>query len=307
MASLRALECLVAVADTGSITQAARLLHLSQPAISHQLAGLERETHTELLHREPRGVKLTSAGRAAVTDARRAVEAAASAVRAARAAGAATGGTLRLACAQSLTVALLAPVVRDWHRARPDVEISLRESAVAEDMYGYLESGEADVLLMPGPVSEHLTSTAVADEEIVVTAAKDHPFAQRLSVELGDLDGERLVHFAHENGLGSWLDWSLSQAGVRPEVVMRTAVTTAAPHLAAAGLGIAVTPVSAVSAGFPGMVRSFSPRWIRQLVAVTPAAPDPLTARFVAQVRARGVRVPRDVQSQLTAGDAPAR
>ncbi|MGN9813456.1 helix-turn-helix domain-containing protein [Micromonospora sp. BQ11] len=56
MASLRALECLVAVAGTGSITQAAQLLHSSQPAVSHQLATLERETVTALLRREPGGV-----------------------------------------------------------------------------------------------------------------------------------------------------------------------------------------------------------------------------------------------------------
>src|SRR3989337_642070 len=100
MASLRALECLVAVADSGSITQAARLLYSSQPAVSHQLAALEREAGTALIRREARGVRLTPAGRAAVVDARKAVEAAASAVRAARAAGEAGGGSLRLACAQ---------------------------------------------------------------------------------------------------------------------------------------------------------------------------------------------------------------
>src|SRR5690242_17891943 len=110
MASLRALECLVAVADSGSITQAAQLLHSSQPAVSHQLASLEHETRSVLLRREARGVKLTPAGRAAVADARRAIDAAAAAVRSARAAGEATGGTLRLACAQSL-VSVLAPVI----------------------------------------------------------------------------------------------------------------------------------------------------------------------------------------------------
>ncbi|MET0698029.1 MAG: LysR family transcriptional regulator, partial [Mycobacterium sp.] len=75
MPSLRALECLVAIADTGSITQAARLLRLSQPAVSHQLSMLEREAQTILFLREARGLKLTPAGRAAVGDARQAIDA----------------------------------------------------------------------------------------------------------------------------------------------------------------------------------------------------------------------------------------
>ena len=302
MTSLRALECLVAVADSGSVTQAALLLHSSQPAVSHQLAALERETGTTLLRREPRGVRLTPAGRAAVADARRAIEAAASAVRSARAAGEATGGSLRLACAQSL-VSVLAPVVREWHHRYPEVAITLRESTSAEDLHGFIDSDEADVALMPAPQPDRFTATVVADEEIVLAAPTDHPIARQPVVRLRDLDGVRLVHFAPENGLSTWLDRSLIEAGARPETVMRTSVTAAAPQLAAAGLGVAVCPVSAISAGFPGAVRSFSPRWIRQLAAITPAAPDPLAARFIASLRSHGVQVPRDVRTQL-AGDS---
>jgi DNA-binding transcriptional LysR family regulator len=80
---------------------------------------------------------------------------------------------------------------------------------------------------------------------------------------------------------------------------MRTSVTAAAPQLAAAGLGVAVCPVSAISAGFPGAVRSFSPHWVRQLVAVTPTTLDPLAARFIANMRRHGVQVPRNVRTQL--------
>ncbi|HEY1971784.1 MAG TPA: LysR family transcriptional regulator [Pseudonocardia sp.] len=299
MASLRALECLVAVADSGSITQAARLLHSSQPAVSHQLAALERETRTILVRREPRGVTLTPAGRAAVADARRAVEAAASAVRSARTAGEAAGGVLRLACAQSLSVPLLAPVIRQWHRRYPQVAITLRESTAMDEILGYIDSDEVDLALVPAPVPDRFTTTAIADEEIVLTAPTGHRLVRQPTVRISDLDGAPLVHFAPENGLSIWLDRSLTRAGVRPEPVMRTSVTTAAPQLAAAGLGVAVSPVSAVSAGFPGAVRSFSPRWTRQLVAVTPAALDPLAARFVANVRTRDVRVPSDVRTQL--------
>ncbi|MET8005418.1 LysR family transcriptional regulator [Nonomuraea glycinis] len=303
MASLRALECLVAVADSGSITQAARLLHSSQPAVSHQLASLERETGTVLLRRDPRGVRLTPAGRAAVADARRAIEAATSAVRSARAAGEATGGSLRLGCAQSL-VSVLAPVIREWHRRHPEVAITLRESTAADELHGFVDSDEVDLALMPAPVPGRFTITTVAEEEIVLTAPTGHPLAEQPTVRLEDLEGVPFVHYAAENGLSAWLDRSFARAGVRPEPVMRTAVTTAAPQLAAAGLGIAVCPVSALSDGFPGEVRSFSPRWVRQLVAVTSADPDPLAARFIRNLRNHGVHVPHGVRTQLAA-DSP--
>nr|WP_221382245.1 LysR family transcriptional regulator [Actinoplanes polyasparticus] len=299
MASLRALECLVAVADTGSITEAARLLHSSQPAVSQQIAALERETRTPLLRRESRGVSLTPAGRSAVADARRAIDAAASAVRSARAAGEAKGGSLRLVCAQSLTVPLLAPVIRAWHRHHPQVAIGIREAVTPDGLFDSVDGEDVDVWVLPGPADGRFTATVIAEEEIVLTASKDHRLAGRSSVELPGLDGEDLVHFAPENGLSRWLDRSLSVAGLRLKPVLRTSVTSAAPQLAAAGLGIAISPVSAVSAGFPGVVRSFSPRWTRQLVAVTPGEPDPLAARFIADLRTRGVRVPRDVKNQL--------
>jgi hypothetical protein len=81
----------------------------------------------------------------------------------------------------------------------------------------------------------------------------------------------------------------------------------AAPQLAATGLGVAICPVTAISAGFPGAVRSFSPQWVRKLAALTPAKPDPLTARFISDLQSRGVHVPGDVRDQLTNPEAPAR
>lgn len=303
MPSLRALECLVAVADTESITRAAKLLHASQPAVSHQLAALERETKTTLIVREPRGVKLTPAGRAAVADARRAVEAAASAVRSARAVSQLAGGSLRLACAQSLTASLIAPVIRLWHRRHPDVAVTLREAARIQEFLGFIDADEVDVVFVPLPVPDRYMTTPVAEEEIVLAASTSHRLAEHSTVRLKQLEGARIVHFAPENGLSDWLDKSLAEAGVRTETVMRTSVSTAAPQLAAAGLGVAICPVSAVSAGFPGVVRSFSPHWVRELVAVTPGECDPLVSQFISDIRRRGVRVSSDVRAQLVGGE----
>lgn len=301
MVSLRALESLVAVAEHGSITRAAEALHSSQPAVSQQLAALERETRTQLFLREGRGVRLTPAGRAALADARRALDAAAAAVRSARVVGEGASGSLRLACAQSLTVAFLAPVIHRWLQSGSAVKFTLRESTSMDVLLQVLDDDEVDVTFAAAPTSvpDRFTITPVTDEEVVLTMTLDHHLSQQPTVRLDQLDGVPLVHFAPENGLVSWLDYSLAEAGVRPDPVMRTAVTASAPQLAATGLGVAITPISAVGDGFPGAVRSFSPRWFRQLVAITPSAPDPLAARFIGELRARGVQVPRGIRQQL--------
>lgn len=76
MVSLRALECLVTIVEHGSLTKAAAVLHMSQPALSHQIAALERELGTQVIERLARGIRPTAAGLAAAAEARIALTAA---------------------------------------------------------------------------------------------------------------------------------------------------------------------------------------------------------------------------------------
>ncbi|WP_345607020.1 LysR family transcriptional regulator [Pseudonocardia adelaidensis] len=305
MPSLRAFECLLAAADLGSVTSAARHLHLSQPAISHQLAALEREAGTALLTRDRRGVRLTAAGRAALPEARRAVAAAGEAIRLARAVGQGVGGVVRVVCAQSLTVALLAPVLARWNLDRPDVVISLRESTDPETAFAMLESGETDLLLFPELGDARFESATVAEEEIVVALPALHPLASRHTIRTRDLREEPFVHFTPENRLGAWIERHLDDVDLRGPVVVRTAVTTHAPQLAAAGLGVTVVPVSAITAGFSGAVRPFEPRRRRRLVATTTTSRDPLVTQLVGDLRSSGLRVPADIARQLAPAEEP--
>lgn len=299
MPSLRALECLLAAADLRSVTRAAQHLHLSQPAISHQLAALEREVGTALLIRERRGVRLTAAGRAALPEARRAVAAADDAIRIARAVGQGAAGTVRVVCAQSLTVALLAPALAHWNLDCPNVALSLRESTDPEAAFAMLDSGETDLLLFPDLGETGFDTTTVAEEEVVVALPARHPLASRHAIRPRDLQGQPFVHFAPENRLGTWIESHLDGINLRESVVVRTAVTAHAPQLAAAGLGVTVVPVSAITTGFSGVVRPFEPRWTRRLVAMTTTPRDQLVEQLVSDLRSTGLRVPADIAQQL--------
>ena len=85
MLSMRAPECLVIIVEQGSLTKAAAALHMSQPALSHQIAAIERELGTPVVERLPRGIRPTAAGLAAAAEARIAVAAADRAVMAGKA------------------------------------------------------------------------------------------------------------------------------------------------------------------------------------------------------------------------------
>src|SRR6202021_1718599 len=76
MLSMRGLECLVAIVDEGSLTKAAAVLHMSQPALSHQIAAIERALGTPVIERLPRGIRPTAAGLAAPAGGRIALAAA---------------------------------------------------------------------------------------------------------------------------------------------------------------------------------------------------------------------------------------
>src|SRR5262249_52965693 len=143
-------------------------------------------------------------------------------------------------------------------------------------------------------------TTTVAEEEVVVALPTRHPLASRHAIRPRDLEGQPFVHFTPENRLGTWIESHLENIDLRESVVTRTAVTSHAPQLAAAGLGVTVVPVSAIASGFSGAVRPFEPRWTRRLVATTATSRDPLTAQLVSDLRSAGLHVPADIAQQLT-------
>ncbi|MGV9359524.1 LysR family transcriptional regulator [Amycolatopsis sp. NPDC003731] len=300
MPTLRALECLVAVLDAGSITEAAARLHLSQPALSHQIGALERELGTPVLERLPRGVRPTAAGRAVLADARAALAAAERVVRTGRAVAGGGEGTLRIACAESMTAGLLAPVLRAWHRHRPEVLITLTETTSADALVEALETGEADVAVGPRPSRWTGATEVVGREEIVVALAADHPLGTRANVPMAALAGIPMVHYHRDNGLGGWLDQEAARRGTVLEAVMRTKQAATAAQLAAAGLGVALVPTTALTRTFPGALRRLKPPLHRDVVTFTATPSDSLVRRFCSDVTHRGLTVPGVLSDKLS-------
>src|SRR3990170_2620682 len=118
------LEAFVEVARSGSLTRAARILDLTQPALSERLIALERDLGVALFVRTHRGVRLTDAGRALVPHAERALAAIAEGRRAVDELRRGKGGRLAVGAAPAVSTYVLPEVLRLFNREHPDVALS---------------------------------------------------------------------------------------------------------------------------------------------------------------------------------------
>jgi len=290
MISMRTLESLVTVVEQGSLTKAAAVLHMSQPALSHQIAAIERELGTPVIERLGRGIRPTAAGLATAAEARVALAAADRAVLAGRRVAAGAGGRIRIASAETMTAWVLVPVLRSWRRRYPDVELELKEYTSADRMLDVLLAGEADVTVGPRPARADVHAEVLGREEVVVVASREHRFSGMDTVPLADLAAEPLVHYDQDNGFGVWLDQLAAERGVvLPPPVLRTGSPRTAAQLAAAGMGVTIAPISALSPPPGGTIRSLDPAELRDVVAIVGAPHDDLLRRFVRDLKRRGL------------------
>ncbi|MGH3170438.1 MAG: LysR family transcriptional regulator [Trebonia sp.] len=294
MISLRGLECLVTIIDQGSLTRAAVVLRMSQPALSHQIAAIERELGTPVIERLPRGIRPTAAGLAAATEARIALMAVGRVMTTARRTAAGTTGRIRIACAETMTGWLLVPVLRSWRLRFPDVELDLQEFTSADRMIDVLAAGGADITVAPPPTKTDEYTEVLGQEEIVVVASPEHRFAQMDVVPLKELTDEPLVHYHRDNGNAAWVDQFAAERGViLPQPTLRTGSPRTAAQLAAAGMGVAIVPISALTPRPDGTVRSFDPPETRPVIVAVAAPHDDLVQRFVTDLKRRGLPAAR--------------
>ncbi|WP_405582407.1 LysR family transcriptional regulator [Streptomyces sp. NBC_01092] len=283
MATLRQFEYLVTVVDTGSFTRAAALLHVSQPALSHQVRALERDAGGPLLERLPRAVRLTPMGRAMLPHARAALADAQRARTAARRAVGLESGEIKVATVYSVTLGVLPPVLHAWCERHPGVRIRLLEFPHTDALQEAMTKGLADVAVGPAPRSWDGPAHDLGTEEfvIVVPASDEAAAGARGRVPLAAFADRLWVHYAPGNGLAEVVDRACAVAGFKPRIAVRTEQTAAAPLLAASGLGPALVPANLIPPGFTGVPLRPDPPVERTLTAYTRPGPDPLTSAFL--------------------------
>jgi DNA-binding transcriptional LysR family regulator len=278
---LRHLRYFIAVAEEKHITRAAERLGMQQPPLSQQIRALERELDVQLFRRKPRGVELTDAGSAFLTDARAILSQIDRAVATTKRTARGEQGQISVGFTSSAPFHPFVPrVIRAYREALPRVSLTLEEGGTME-LLEYLRNEQIDAAFIRSPLAnqEGLVIELLFQEAMVIAMPQGHVLAQRASADkalpLKALAGETFIVYRRHTGPGLY-DAILSasnKAGFTPRIGQEAPRIVSTLNLVAAGLGISLVPESLQRMHMDGVA------FRRVSGAVQPRAPLYLASR----------------------------
>ncbi|MFD4644431.1 LysR substrate-binding domain-containing protein [Lentzea sp. NPDC058436] len=241
---LQQMRYVVAVAETGSFTKAARQCLVVQSALSHQIARLERSLGARLFDRTSRSVRLTPAGEAFLPSARQCLD---FAERAAAEVAAAVGevrGRVVVGVIPTVAAVDLPAALKVFRERYPQVRVALRMLS-SLDMVKQVREGGLDLAFLGLPLGvkpEGVRGRELAHDEHVAVLAPDHALARRSEVTLEALAGEMFADFPAGSPGRVQSDQAFDRAGLRREVAFEVSTAELMAGLIVEGLAAAVLP-----------------------------------------------------------------
>ena len=244
------------VAEVGSVTAAARRLHLTQPAVSTQLRKLEDDMGLPLFHRSSSGMLLTEAGRVLLGH----VEAGLGALDAGRAAlrqlAGLERGTLSIGGGATATTYLLPGLLRSFHERYPAIRIHLREQGSRRVVDGVL-SGDLDLGVVTLPIDLPRDAPVEVkpwiDDELRLLLPPGHRLEGRGAFRWAELAGESLVLFEAGSAVRRHIDDAIADSGVEVDIVMELRSIESIKQMVAQGIGAGFVSRYALAASQSGL------------------------------------------------------
>lgn len=237
---LQQLRYVVEVADTLSFTRAAERCFVTQSALSHQIASLEREIGRRLFVRSSRSVRLSEAGQAFVEHARIALRAAERAKEDAAAVDGVVEGTLRIGVIPTVTAIDVPAVLVAYRAAHPRVRVELQVGN-SDVLIRRLRQGELDIALLglrDGLEPVGVASHALSREQLVAVFPGGHEVALRDSIELEDIAGMTFADFPAATSGRAQSDAAFAAAGLTRDVAFEADSATLILGLVESGLAV---------------------------------------------------------------------
>jgi len=257
MLDVKQLRVLKAVAEHGSFSAAAEALSYTQPAISQQIAALEKSARATLVDRTSRGVRLTDAGRALVDHADVVLARLAAAEAELDAIAGVRGGRVRIAAFSTAGASVLPPALALFEKRHAEVELTFLERD-PEEAIQMLRAGELEVAvvfefhdLSPAEwerIYSGVELHPLIDDPMYLALPRGHPLAHKPRVRLQDTCDETWIQDGDpRNACGRLQRAACAAAGFEPTVGFQSDDYNVVQGLIAAGVGVALLPSLALA------------------------------------------------------------
>jgi DNA-binding transcriptional LysR family regulator len=239
----RHLRSFLAVVDDGTVTRAARRLHVAQPSLSQTLAALETDIGARLFERAGRGLRLTAAGRALTGPARQVLQAIDEARAAVSEVVELRTGTLTFVTLATLAAAPVADLIGHYRRLYPGIQVRVVESETVDDVVALVRTGACDLgighLAMVGP---GLVLHPLGEQELLLVFPPSQPIDPLEPVPLTTLAQTAFVVSPPGTSTRTLLEDALTAVGITPNIAVETAAREAIIPLVLADAGAALLP-----------------------------------------------------------------
>jgi DNA-binding transcriptional LysR family regulator len=238
--NFRQLEIFNSVVEEGSTTRSALKLGLSQPAVSRNVAQLEKDIGFDLFLREGNRLVPTEAALRLHAEARRAFDSINEVVFSTRNKEAVSGGSFRIAAVPSLSLGFLPRAISLFLKIHPDVRINVetRTSRMAMDL---VANQNVDTALVSLPISHAgLKMELLSTPKAVCVMPEGHRLTSKEVVGITDLKDERLISMSRSHNSRHRLEELFASEGIAPDIRLETSTIEMACILVEEGLGVTI-------------------------------------------------------------------
>ena len=240
--TLRQMEYLVAIADTGTFSAAAKRTFVSQPSLSTQVRDMEAHIGVALLERGRHGALLTPVGHEMVARARIVLRQVEEMKVLGREAGGTLAGRIKLGVLPTVGPYLLPQVTRSLHKTYPDLRLFVREERTL-DLQDHLSSGQFDVIISTPEDHPDTKSLPIVTENIYICVAPDDPLAaSRTPIELEALKDRECLTLGHGHKFATVVKTLAARAGATTSDEYEGTSLDAIRQMASMGGSVAVLP-----------------------------------------------------------------
>lgn len=238
----RQCACFLKVAETGSFSEAARQLSISQPALSRTISQIESALKVHLFDRTTRTVGLTPAGGALRPIALRLVQEFEGSFGELGRFIAGQSGQVRIAALPSIAAVLLPRAISRFRELHPDVDFKILDG-LSETVLKTVADGWAEVGLTNEPRSlEKVTYRRLYEDELGLVCRRDDPLAQKEALPWSIFTARPFIGMSLASSVRSMTDAAFLKAGIAVPLLYECEFLGTTGNLVAAGLGITALP-----------------------------------------------------------------